>query len=601
MSPSTLQTPPAVQKPPVAGTPSKTASAQRSRGRTLTACMILVSFIATTVLQHVTQQMHHELVKNTGSEAKISNLNSFSLALLLGGLRGPLVMMLWTSSETQKQETDLEDFDSKIELIRLLQPEFDSVHLFQMWNKAYNVSVQMANKPNKYATILDALEYGHKVDEQRPDDINILSQLGQIYFDKLGNSQEKDYYIDRVLHETFPDERITVPADRISGLEAILTQAGVDAAKRDNMIGQAKRNGWFTANKLTTDAIRPLLNGPGVTYAVVAPTVFSETGRRVRLDPMLDLNGYLLPTLVNGTPRPADLPADSEWNNGSELQYLKPFEPFPYGIPPMALGWNYYKRCQVLKDFTHQKHLQLSEVVVDNRPAINLKLWGEAEWGMGRAVEMRAFGLKAPKADNTADVRALAEMPTAPMPLTTSLADLAAAKEAAYHYDLVATIVEHAFAEYQRHEKHHAATANFRSHYDSMSAMKALCLGDRDYLRAMLLAPGDGQRASLLKQCADEYNAAMLLWEKMILRYYVSDQVAAGAPQLGFAGYPRGFNKDNIDSLPAAQVHKLTFQVAAFLAAHREYDAENDRHEAERYFRRAYQRLLQLGAAPAVQ
>jgi hypothetical protein len=134
-----------------------TEMARRSTGRLATVIVLIVSFIATATLQHVTQQKHHDLVKNTGSEAKISNLNSFSLALLLGGLRGPLVMMLWTSSETQKQEKDLEDFDSKIELIRLLQPEFDSVHIFQMWNKAYNVSVQMANKSNKYATILDAL------------------------------------------------------------------------------------------------------------------------------------------------------------------------------------------------------------------------------------------------------------------------------------------------------------------------------------------------------------------------------------------------------------------------------------------------------------
>ena len=62
-------------------------------------------------------------------------MNSYALALMLGGLRGPLVMMLWTSSETQKQDKNLEDFDTKVELIRLLQPEFDSVHIFQVWNK----------------------------------------------------------------------------------------------------------------------------------------------------------------------------------------------------------------------------------------------------------------------------------------------------------------------------------------------------------------------------------------------------------------------------------------------------------------------------------
>ena len=50
-------------------------------------------------------------------------------------------MILWTSSESQKNEKDLEGFDTKVEWIRLLQPEFDTVHVFQVWNKAYNISV----------------------------------------------------------------------------------------------------------------------------------------------------------------------------------------------------------------------------------------------------------------------------------------------------------------------------------------------------------------------------------------------------------------------------------------------------------------------------
>src|SRR6266550_1207861 len=110
---------------------------------------------------------------STGTSAQLSRMNSFALALLLGGLRGPLVMILWTSSETQKTEKSLEDFDTKVEWIRLLQPEFDSVHIFQMWNKAYNISVQMASLANKYSAILDALDYADRTDQQRPNNINI--------------------------------------------------------------------------------------------------------------------------------------------------------------------------------------------------------------------------------------------------------------------------------------------------------------------------------------------------------------------------------------------------------------------------------------------
>ena len=128
--------------------------------------------------------------------------SSFSLALPLGNLRGPLVMFLWTSSEGQKREHNLADFDTKIEMIRQLQPEYVSVHIFQMWNKAFNISADMANLSDKYTTILDALDYGQRVDEQRPNDLNILSSLGRIWFDKLGDSHEKEYYTQRVMKET---------------------------------------------------------------------------------------------------------------------------------------------------------------------------------------------------------------------------------------------------------------------------------------------------------------------------------------------------------------------------------------------------------------
>src|SRR5215212_4113491 len=89
------------------------------------------------------------------SVSALGSMNSFALALLLGGLRGPLAMVLWATSEAQKADRNLEDFDTKVEWIRLLQPEFDTVHMFQIWNKAYNISVQYAALPNRYLTIID--------------------------------------------------------------------------------------------------------------------------------------------------------------------------------------------------------------------------------------------------------------------------------------------------------------------------------------------------------------------------------------------------------------------------------------------------------------
>src|SRR5690606_26791636 len=148
----------------------------------------------------------------------LSSMNSFALALLLGGLRGPLVMILWSNSESQKSQRNLEGFDTQVEWIRLLQPEFDSVHIFQMWNKAYNISVQMASMANKYATLLDAINYGERTNLERPHNLNILAGLAQIYFAKLGNSHEKEYYRAQVRRDTLwrelPPERPQAQAIR---------------------------------------------------------------------------------------------------------------------------------------------------------------------------------------------------------------------------------------------------------------------------------------------------------------------------------------------------------------------------------------------------
>jgi hypothetical protein len=324
---------------------------------------------------------------------------------------------------------------------------------------------------------------------------------------------------------------------------------------------------------------------------VLEPRVFSDAARRIRLNPMLDLEGNLLPSVITPTePRPAGLAANAQWNDGSELQYLKKFAPFPYGIPPMAIGWNYYKRSQVTHDLTKQKHLQLSDMVVDNRPAINAKLWAESEWNLGRQTEMNAFGLKAPVTDNTATARAVIELPAASIGPDTPFLDIAAAKEATYHYDEVSKVADQSIAEFNRHLQHYAAN-DFQSNRESIRAMKALCIADRDYLR-MMLVPADqtAARGELQKQTVEEYTTAMLAWERLMLKHNISDAVVN-------AIYPQK-SRDIVDNLTPPQVHQLLGAVQRLLQANRQYDTESDRVESERYVQRAYLRLAQLHAEP---
>jgi hypothetical protein len=223
---------------------------RKPSGRIAVVAVMVIALVAAGFTRHVAEAQRGAAgAGQVQTGATLSNMNSFALALLLGGLRGPLVMILWTSSEAQKSEKKLEDFDTKVEWIRMLQPEFDTVHIFQIWNKAYNISVQMASNANKYITILDAIEYAKSVDRERPNNINILYQIGSVYFDKLGGASEKQYYRKRVREETLPHHV-------------------------DPRVNRGDP-GW-----------RPL-----------------------KLDPMLDAKGMILPQyLAVSKPRPADLP-----------------------------------------------------------------------------------------------------------------------------------------------------------------------------------------------------------------------------------------------------------------------------------------------------
>ena len=451
----------------------------------------------------------------------LANMNSFALALLLGGLRGPLVMILWTSSEAQKSERNLEDFDTKVEWIRLLQPEFDSVHIFQVWNKAYNISVQMASLSNKYSTILDAVDYARRVEAQRPNNINMIYAIGGIYFDKLGGATEKNYYKKRVREESLPH----APRQKMS------------------------RN--------------------------------DPAWRRIELDPVLDANGNILPALLKPKyARPPNLPADSEWNNGAELQYLEPYQPFPYGVSSLAFALNYHKQAQVLQTVGKQKHANLSDLVVDARPALALKGWSEDEWERGRRLELTSFNLAVPEERGDMELATANIAPDTPF---TAKGDI----DAAIHsYDVGARVGTDALKEYDRHLKSYGTNAlTYQSHMDSIRAQSELLEADRDYLKAMQ-APAGPKRGELLKAAAQHYRESIRLNQLVILKYYIDETLAA-------AILPQGVSRATVQTLPPERYGPL-ISTAMRMLNERGVPPDEDRQEYERYIARAEARLKRV-------
>ncbi len=458
--------------------------------------------------------------KSAAARTSLGSMDSFALALLLGGLRGPLVMFLWSTSESQKADKNLEDFDTKVEWIRLLQPEFDTVHIFQVWNKAYNISVQMASLANKYTTILDAIEYARNVGAGRPDNINIIVEMAKVYSDKLGNSAEKNYYKSRVRAETMAH----VPRQRL---------------KRDD------------------PAWRP-----------------------IELDAVLDAQGNLLSSVITPT-RSAPAGHNGPFNDGSEFQYLKKYQPFPYGLSPMAIAFNYYKQAQVLQREFKQKHAQLSDLVIDSRPALTLKLWAEDEAERGRRNELIAFGLPLP-VDQT--IKPAWEEPSITLP-TGVTGNPDRITEALDAYRLAAIVADDSVAEYETHLPLFPNNAsNTESIIDSLVALKDMALGDHDFLLAQ--SKTGQERADLMASAIKHYRATADQNYRILLRYYMDDVMASKI-------LPAGMNRTSIKEIPADQLAGI-YAAARAEIGKMQYDSyAEDRQEYEAYIRRAEMRIAQ--------
>jgi hypothetical protein len=506
-----------------------------SRGRPAILVTMIIALIAAGAFQRWayalrSKAVHADRPVGAAPPSRLANLDSFSLALLLGGLRGPLVMFLWTSSESQKSEKDLESFDTQVELIRLLQPEFATVHLFQIWNKAYNISVQMASLANKYAAILDAIQYGERTDRSNPNDINIVMSIGSIYADKLGNSAEKDYYRKRLRTETLPVYRITMPAARADEFKKAASQVGLDPERIRLTSTPGAATVTATLEKLVGDRVQSLFSGPGIDYKPVPRQSLrppSLGGRRTEMDTLLDASGNLLPQYIKPLFKVAD---PARQNNGAELQYLEQFQPFPYGISPIAMGYNYYKRAQVIQASGTQRHIQVSDLVVDAQPALGLEQWSKEEFERARRLEISGL---APAAGGPATATSDAQkqkpdLQTASLgPANAKVIDASNLREAIFSYGRTARIVEAALPEFQRHiETYPSNLQNYRSHSDELRALMHIAQADAAVLQAVLAKESPADRQKAIGQASNAYREAAKWYRLVILKYYTEDQDA---------------------------------------------------------------------------
>lgn len=528
-------------------TSPSTHSAVRRRTSIPIVATLIASVIGTGVTGSLCIGQRERLEKQRGTavnhQANLSNLNSFALGLLLGGLRGPLVMALWTSSENQKTEHDLEDFDTKVELIRLLQPEFDTVHLFQIWNKAYNISVQMSNVPNKYTTILDALDYAFSVDAERPDDINIIAAIGGLYFDKFGGSTERFYYSPRIRDESRQDEPFVHVAFDAEKLPDVLKYARLSAAPGYTLIPRDAGNDgsrlMVTLRQSVADDMAKRLPVGIATFELQTTRPVARhdaAGRRLEQDTVLDKAGMILPQFL--TPRPG-LAVTGDAGDGSQLPYLPQFQPFSYGVSPYAFGFNYYKKCQWLQANRGARHAQMADRVLSSRPALALEKWSEEDWYAALRGEIELAGLQVPNDDGKLQPLTSGRLLGDPFPQCPLLSETIA------HFDRASAIAKACADEYAVHLKQYPSDElTYRSHIRDVQARTELTAGDALYLRVMY-AQGD-DRKQLAAQAREHYAKAADLYSRLFFRYFMGDEDLRFAfPQPGMQNPTNGLLPPN--------------------------------------------------------
>jgi hypothetical protein len=331
----------------------------------------------------------------------------------------------------------------------------------------------------------------------------------------------------------------------------------------------------------------------------MAQKVANASVRRNHLDPILTADGNILPELLTVThPRPPGMSETAQWYDGSELQYLKTYQPFPYGIPPEAIGYNEFKRCQSLQRVDHESHIQSSAFVIDSRPGMSLQAFGRQEGNDGRRAELRYFGLDDSGDFHDIQLRAPAASDQSPAQLGQSLAtrpDSGAGPRALYAYALAARVFRDATAELRGHiQLYPGSQDRMASHLDDTLGFALLYQGDHDFL-AGVMTPGD--KTSAWAAATDEYQQAAYQFELIILRYFVEDDLAAAVFPKDSRGLP--LRRDAVDQLPPAQRRPILDAVEAASGdyyKHHSDDFEDDRNEYVGYVNRCLARIKGMSA-----
>ncbi|MDY3555426.1 hypothetical protein R5W24_004569 [Gemmata sp. JC717] len=113
-----------------------------------------------------------------------------ALRLTLTGSRGFVVTGLWLSAIDKQRRNDFHEFEQRVQAVTKLQPNFITPWIFQSWNIAYNVSVEMHGSGDMYFYIARGIELLAKGERQNRRSPDMRYQIAFYYQNKFGVSDQ---------------------------------------------------------------------------------------------------------------------------------------------------------------------------------------------------------------------------------------------------------------------------------------------------------------------------------------------------------------------------------------------------------------------------
>ena len=165
---------------------------------------------------------------NAGSGGKLSQLRTryelgesdlgdidpsgAAMNLVLLGMRGVAVNLLWIDLDNQKNMKRWSEMQAVTESIVRLQPHFDKIWEFNGWNLAYNTSAELDAVPDRYFWVKAGGKFIKRGVDRNRKSTHLQYHLGNIYQKKIGIADESKYYRKYFLRD--PDPKFNNGPDR---------------------------------------------------------------------------------------------------------------------------------------------------------------------------------------------------------------------------------------------------------------------------------------------------------------------------------------------------------------------------------------------------